>query len=76
MAYKLLPCLLVEVIKQKTTETFEKLTKTETNTEKISFVTTGIQWGSNIMHACVYMCVCINAHAHLLIGQLKTHSAS
>lgn len=64
MTYKLLPHLLVEVIKQKTIETSEKLTKIKTTTEKISCTITGVQWGSDIMHTCVYMCVCVQMHTH------------
>lgn len=62
MTDKLLPRLLVEVIKQKTIEISEKLTKIETTTEKISCAPTCVQWGSDIMHTCVYMCVCKGTH--------------
>lgn len=74
MTYKLLPRLLVEVIKQKTIDTSEKLTKIETTTEKISCTITGVYHA----HMCIHVCVQMHTHTysldnHKLIQQLSLH---
>lgn len=70
----LLPHHLEKVIKQKTTDTLEKLTETETNKEKIILVKTYAQWGGHNMYTHVYICVCANTYAVSLNGQLQPYA--
>lgn len=67
---------MVDVMKQRTTETWEKLEKTKMNKEENQLCPTGMQWGGHITHPRVNARICANTRARSLKGKLSIYSGS